>query len=126
MSLNFWNAFVGNALPEDLAGRFIESVNLPRVLRVFFDRRGVAEQTKARFVFATAHRSDHEHLVAPNDWAGVRESGNRSFPTDIFRFRRVKLRRFRETFIDTRGTWPTKLRPVLCLRRSYTNCEKSE
>src|SRR3569832_2220979 len=114
MSFNFGNAFVGHALPEDLAGRFVESVDLPGVLWIVFDWRGIAEETEARFVFAAADGGDYEHLIAPDDGAGVRESGNRSFPTDVFRLRSVKHHGFGETFIDAGGTWTTKLRPVLC------------
>src|SRR6185312_12995461 len=65
MALDFGNAFVSHALPEDLSGRFIESVNLPCMRRIVFDWRDVAIQTVLLFVFAATDGSDHEYFVAP-------------------------------------------------------------
>src|SRR6185369_922552 len=84
MPLNFRNALVRESLPEDLARSLVESINLPCMLRIVFDRRDVAEETEACLIFAARDGAHHEYFVAPNDGACVRETGDRSFPTDVF------------------------------------------
>src|SRR5215213_6270009 len=113
MALNFRNPLVRNALPENLAGRFIEGVDLPCVRWIVFDWFDVAIKTEACFVLAARNGADHKYLVAPDDWTRVRETGDRNLPTDVFRLRGVEFYGLRQSFIDARRTWPTKLRPVL-------------
>src|ERR1044071_3163390 len=112
MALNLGNAFVGSLLPKNLAGGFVERINLPRVFGVVFHWRDVTEEPEASLIFARADGGHDKNLVAPNDWTRVRKTRNRSFPTDVLRSCSVKLRGLRESFSNTGRTWTTELWPV--------------
>src|SRR5689334_15941013 len=112
MAFDFRNAFVCYALPQYLSGRLVDRVDLPRVLRIVFNWRHVAEQSVTCFVFSTTHRRGHENLVAPNHGTRMRKTGDVDFPADALRSGRVPLHWLSRTLDDAARTWTTKLRPI--------------
>ena len=99
MTLDLRHSFGGDSLPENFAGAFIERVNLPGVFRIVFDGSNIAVESETRFVFRGAgHGGGDENLVAPNDRAGMSESGHGSLPTQVVSFCAFQL---------TAAGWPS-------------------
>ncbi len=62
----------------------VETVHFPAEWRRIVDRRDVAvEADLERFLFVLGDGRRDAHHVAPHDWAGVRQTGNRDIPADI-------------------------------------------
>ena len=72
------------ALPEDLASRLVQAVDLPGVLGEIVDRRDVAVEPRPEgLVAGAADGGDDEDAIAPDHGAGVRDAGDRGLPADV-------------------------------------------
>src|SRR5687768_864055 len=84
MALRPRGALAGGTLPEDLAGSFVQGVNVPRLLGHVVGGATIPIESEAqrRSAFG-ADGADHKKFVVPHYGAGVAEAGNGRLPTDI-------------------------------------------
>jgi hypothetical protein len=84
MSFDFWRTFMGGLFPENLACRFVQTVNPPDVFGCVTENRPSTSGAALKIDLGiAAYRGGHKYPVAPDYRARVTKTGNRSLPSDV-------------------------------------------
>ena len=105
--------------PDDLTGFLIETVDFPGV------RHAIARKINASILCyesdftVAADRCDNVDSISPNNWTGVRETRNRSFPNDVLGVVNTPRAGSLFTLCNSGSIVAAKRRPVLTAGGGY-------
>src|SRR5262252_1267292 len=105
--------FIRRFLPKNIACSFVEAEDFPLLNVVVLSRPWVTVKPDLQGRgFALVNRGSDEQSVAPDDWAGVAQTGDRLFPQNVLRLVGVPNRRGGRALSNPLGIGSAKRGPI--------------
>ena len=112
MAFETRNPFKALRVPQNLAGAFVQSQEMPLNGFLFLQRLDVTLEANFQFGLTGRHCRGDINSVVPNNGARMSKARNRRPPAHVFAGFNIPFTRGLEAFCDPIGMEATELRPV--------------